>query len=104
KKAVRPSLKALVMATGSGALIGTFMILIDLTPDDSGLVPLIANRSVNAAIMVSVIAVLAVIAARRVERVELVETSVKRVELVETSRARRGFTAALKLAIFCGVL
>ena len=99
KKAVRPSLKALVMATGSGALIGTFMILIDLTPDDSGLVPLIANRSVNAAIMVSAIAVLAPIAARRV----------KRVEFAETSRARRGFATtsfrtALKLAILCGVL
>jgi drug/metabolite transporter (DMT)-like permease len=38
--------------------------------------------------------VLALFAARRV----------KRVELVETSRARRGFAAGLKLAIFCGVL
>ena len=57
KGAVRPSLKALSMAVGSGAMIGTFLILIDLTPDDSGLVPLIANRAVNAAIMLLVIGV-----------------------------------------------
>lgn len=94
-KAVRPSLKALVMATGSGALIGTFMILIDLTPDDSGLVPLIANRSVNAALMVVTIAVLALVAARRRSRSPLVE-------LVETPSAH--WISGLKLAIFCGVL
>ena len=91
KKAVRPSLKALIMATGSGALIGTFMILIDLTPDDSGLVPLIANRSVNAALMVTTVAVLALVAARRRSRVEPVGTSVN-------------LWTAVKLAIFCGVL
>jgi len=91
KKAVRPSLKALIMATGSGALIGTFMILIDLTPDDSGLVPLIANRSVNAALMVTTAAVLALVAARRRSRVEPVGTSVN-------------LWTAVKLAIFCGVL
>jgi hypothetical protein len=63
---VRPSLKALSMAVGSGTMIGTFLILIDLTPDDSGLVPLIANRAVNAAIMLLVIGVVAVLARRRV--------------------------------------
>jgi drug/metabolite transporter (DMT)-like permease len=65
RNAVRPSAKALAMATGSGVLIGAFMILIDLTPDDSGLVPLIANRSINAVIMIATIAVLALVAARR---------------------------------------
>jgi drug/metabolite transporter (DMT)-like permease len=103
KKAVRPSLKALLMATGSGALIGTFMILIDLTPDDSGLVPLIANRSVNATIMVATIAVLALVAARRSRglsssRSERIETS------LPSSTIPTPFRTALKLAIFCGVL
>lgn len=65
KGAVRPSLRGLVMATGSGALIGAFYILIDQTPDDSGLVPLVANRVVNATLMITVIVVLAVIAGRR---------------------------------------
>jgi drug/metabolite transporter (DMT)-like permease len=65
KGAVRPSLKALSMAVGSGTMIGTFLILIDLTPDDSGLVPLIANRAVNAVIMLLAIGVVAVLARRR---------------------------------------
>ena len=65
KGAVRPSLRGLLMATGSGALIGAFYILIDQTPDDSGLVPLVANRVGNATLMITVIVVLAVIAGRR---------------------------------------
>ena len=65
KGAVRPSLRGLLMATGSGMLIGTFYILIDQTPDDSGLVPLVANRVVNASLMITVIVVLAIVAGRR---------------------------------------
>jgi drug/metabolite transporter (DMT)-like permease len=127
RNAVRPSAKALAMATGSGALIGTFMILIDLTPDDSGLVPLIANRAVNATIMVTTIAVLALITVRRsrLSLVEPVETP-PLVELVETSSEQRHlhaspraldpstmvaethsphpWLAGLKLAIICGIL
>ncbi|QNE48077.1 DMT family transporter [Glaciihabitans sp. INWT7] len=63
--AVRPSLKALAMAVGSGALIGVFLILIDLTPDDSGLVPLVVSRAVNATVMFSAIAVGALWVRRR---------------------------------------
>lgn len=40
KNAVRPSLRGVVMAIGSGIAIGVFLILIDATPDESGLVPL----------------------------------------------------------------
>lgn len=65
KGAVRPSAKAMSMAVGSGIMIGVFLILIDLTPDDSGLVPLIMNRGVNAAIMGTAIVVLAVVARGR---------------------------------------
>ncbi|OYX54985.1 MAG: hypothetical protein B7Y93_05340 [Micrococcales bacterium 32-70-13] len=65
KEAVRPTLPGLLMATVSGVLIGAFYILVDQTPDDSGLVPLVANRTVNAAIMITLIVVLAVIAGRR---------------------------------------
>ena len=65
KGAVRPSLKALLMAIGSGTMIGAFLILIDLTPDDSGLVPLIANRAVNGVIMFAVVGILALVALRR---------------------------------------
>jgi drug/metabolite transporter (DMT)-like permease len=58
KGAVRPSARALAMAVVSGALIGGFLIIVDLTPDDSGLVPLIANRAVSSVIMFAVVGVL----------------------------------------------
>jgi len=70
RKAVRPSAKALAMAVGAGALIGVFLIVIDLTPSDSGVVPLIANRTVNATVMFSTIGVLALLASRRRRRAD----------------------------------
>lgn len=65
QRAVRPTLRGLLMATASGMLIGAFYIIIDQTPDDSGLIPLVANRTVNATIMITLIVVLAVVAGRR---------------------------------------
>jgi drug/metabolite transporter (DMT)-like permease len=65
KGAVRPTTLGVLMAIGSGIMIGAFLILIDLTPDDSGLVPLVLNRAVNAAIMFSIVGVLALVAAHR---------------------------------------
>ncbi|TFC46637.1 EamA/RhaT family transporter [Cryobacterium sp. TMT1-21] len=63
--AVRPSLIGVLMALGSGAMIGAFMIMIDLTPEDSGLVPLVLNRAVNGSIMFAVVGLLALVALRR---------------------------------------
>jgi drug/metabolite transporter (DMT)-like permease len=65
KGAVRPSLKALAMAIGSGFMIGAFIVIIDMTPADSGIVPLIANRAVNGTIMFATIAVLTLFARRK---------------------------------------
>ncbi|HEV7957194.1 MAG: hypothetical protein JWL94_125 [Microbacteriaceae bacterium] len=65
RAALRPTPRALLMAVGAGVLIGVFLIIIDLTPDDSGLVPLIANRTTSASILFVTIAVLAAVAARR---------------------------------------
>lgn len=59
KGAVRPSLRGILMAVGSGAMIGAFLIIIDQTPDSSGLVPLVMNRGVNGAIMLAVVGLLA---------------------------------------------
>jgi drug/metabolite transporter (DMT)-like permease len=59
KGAVRPSLKGVLMAIGSGAAIGVFLVLLDLTPDDSGLAPLVVNRAVNGTIMFAIVGVLA---------------------------------------------
>jgi len=61
KNAVRPSLRGLLMAVASGALIGAFLIIIDLTPDDSGLVPLVLNRATSAALMFAAVGVLALL-------------------------------------------
>jgi drug/metabolite transporter (DMT)-like permease len=44
KGAVRPSLRGVLYAVGSGALIGTLLILLNEAPDDSGLLPLVFNR------------------------------------------------------------
>ncbi len=52
--AVRPSIKGVLMAIGAGAGIGAFLIIIDKAPDDSGLIPLVFNRAVSAAIMFTV--------------------------------------------------
>ncbi|NYF09470.1 drug/metabolite transporter (DMT)-like permease [Leifsonia sp. AK011] len=65
RNAVKPSLTGVLMAVGSGTAIGIFLIIIDETPDDSGIVPLVANRATNSAIMFTLVGVLALIASRR---------------------------------------
>lgn len=70
QRAVRPSLRGIVMAVGSGAAIGGFMITIDQTSDESGLVPLMVNRGVNATITFGAVAVIAALAAARRRRPE----------------------------------
>lgn len=98
KDAVRPSLRALTMATGSGILIGVFMILIDLTPDDSGLVPLVANRAVNATLMFGTVLVLVLLSRRSARR--LGPATGAPIATV----AGAGWLPGLRLAIFCGIL
>lgn len=107
QRAVRPSLKALLMATGSGAAIGLFLILIDLTPDDSGLVPLVANRATNATLMFAVIGVLAVWSARRPVRVAgvvLPGGQAASMDADSVGLLSRGWRAGLRFAIVCGVI
>ena len=122
QRAVRPTMPGLLMATGSGILIGAFYILIDQTPDDSGLIPLVANRTVNATIMITLIVVLAVVAGRRHVRAQDAPLAViagthaaphalegaapARVSLLRASAAalRGGWRGGLMLAIGCGVL
>jgi drug/metabolite transporter (DMT)-like permease len=65
----RPTVKGLVMAVGSGVMIGFFMILMDLTPKDSGLIPLLFNRGVLAIIMFTTIAIIAIVTPRASEHI-----------------------------------
>jgi drug/metabolite transporter (DMT)-like permease len=112
--AVRPSLKALLMAIGSGAMIGAFLILIDLTPDDSGLVPLIANRAVNGVIMFAAVGVIALVAIRRSRSASPSDPS-RRSSSASRSETRietpapigmlsRGWRAGFWLAVVCGMI
>ena len=106
KGAVRPSTVGVLMALGSGAMIGAFMIMIDLTPDDSGLVPLVLNRAVNGTIMFVLVGVLALAGLRR-----------RRMPAARPSRAagapaspgapparRPTLLVGLRLAAACGVV
>jgi drug/metabolite transporter (DMT)-like permease len=67
KNAVRPSARALLMAVAAGTMIGVFLILLDQTPSDSGVVPLLANRAVNGAVMWALVVVLVLRSRRRAE-------------------------------------
>jgi len=64
--AVRPRPIGLLMAAGSGTLIGLSIILINATPDDSGLIPLVANRVASSTMLA--LALISVISYRRVQK------------------------------------
>jgi len=63
KNAVRPRPIGLVMAVASGTFIGLTIVLIDAAPDDSGLIPLLANRIISTFSLA--FAIVIVIGARR---------------------------------------
>jgi drug/metabolite transporter (DMT)-like permease len=87
---VRPTAKGVLMAIGSGIAIGTFLVIIDRTPDDSGIVPLVVNRATSAAIMFTVVLAAWLIARwRQAGHVDL---------------KRGSWLAGLRFAIACGVI
>lgn len=112
--ALRPSVKALLMAIGAGTMIGAFLILIDLTPDDSGLVPLIANRAVNGTIMFAVVGALVLVGSRRSRsniaapapsRSSSAAQSEPRIETPATvGMLTPGWRAGFWLAVLCGMI
>jgi len=102
KGAVRPSLRGVLMAIGSGVSIGVFLVIIDQTPDDSGLVPLVVNRAVTAAIMFSAVGLLAAVAFFR--RSTSVAEPGTVAEPVEAPRPAGTWLPGLRLAIACGIV
>ncbi|HMH57650.1 MAG TPA: DMT family transporter [Galbitalea sp.] len=86
-RAVRPTFRGLAMAVASGIFIGLFLVLIDLTPKNSGIVPLIANRGVNAVIMITTVGILGLVARRR-----------------GTAATTGGWRPGIRLAIACGIV
>ncbi|MET0780273.1 MAG: EamA family transporter [Microbacterium sp.] len=59
-RVVRPTTRGLLMAIGAGAAIGAFLIAIDQTGSESGLVPLVMTRVTNMAITSVIIGILVV--------------------------------------------
>jgi drug/metabolite transporter (DMT)-like permease len=86
-RAVRPTFRGLAMAVASGVFIGLFLILIDLTPSNSGIVPLIANRGVNSIIMITTVGILGLVARRRA-----------------AAATSGGWRPGIRLAIACGIV
>lgn len=66
KDVERPRPLGLVLAVGAGAMIGLFVAIIDRTPADSGVIPLLVNRAVSGVIMLGALGLgLLVASARR---------------------------------------
>lgn len=112
KGAARPRPLGLVLATGAGAMIGTFLVIIDLTPDDSGLVPLLLNRATSTVIMLTALGVLLLVAAarRRTGREQGPDAALERSAAGPASRAASPPTArpwterVVLLALACGLI
>jgi drug/metabolite transporter (DMT)-like permease len=93
KGAVRPRLRGILMAIGSGFMIGVFLILIDAAPDDSGLAPLIMNRAVNGAIIFATIGLIALWRRSRTPR-----------DAAPAPAPNGSWLIGLRFAIACGVV
>jgi drug/metabolite transporter (DMT)-like permease len=100
KGAARPRLLGLAMAVGAGAMIGLFLVIIDRTPDDSGLVPLLLNRATSAVIVVTAVLVLVVVTRLRGPRSMDAAPAVGHGPAALPAWAER----AVLLAIACGVV
>ena len=119
EKVVRPSVRGLVMAVGAGIAIGAFLIVIDQTSDESGLVPLVMSRGTTFLITVVIVGVLALLATRRGNALSSVfdatgsalgATPTGHADLEHTSLppadeiARSPRSRAVWIAVACGVL
>lgn len=65
EKVVRPSARGLLMALGAGLAIGGFLIVIDQTSSESGLVPLVMSRGTTFIVTTIIVGALVVAALRR---------------------------------------
>jgi drug/metabolite transporter (DMT)-like permease len=64
-KVVRPRMRGILMAVGSGVAIGAFIIIMSQTHASSGVVPLVVNRAVNGLITSCIVLGSVVITTRR---------------------------------------
>ena len=107
--AVRPSLRGILMAIGSGIAIGAFFITIDQTTPESGAVPLLINRGVNATIMFGALGALALVGAARTRRRGTAATTTERMPQPKSVGAaiaptRSSTSTGVRRAIACGAV
>ncbi|MET0735713.1 MAG: DMT family transporter [Microbacterium sp.] len=95
EKVVRPSPRGLVMAVGAGLAIGGFLIVMDQTGAESGLVPLVMSRGTTAVVTTGIVVVMILVARRRGRGAASV---------LDTGTADFSRTRAWWLAIACGVV
>lgn len=107
KGAVRPRLRGILMSIGSGLMIGVFMVTIDATPAESGLIPLLLNRAVNGTLMFAAIGVLWWWRNRRhrgIRPIAIPEPFTSTLPgHTDPSRARI-WTRGIRLAVACGLI
>ncbi|MFB6612155.1 EamA family transporter [Agromyces sp. NPDC056379] len=110
KGAVRPSLRGLVMAVGSGIAIGGFYITIDQTSDESGIVPLLLNRAVTGVIMFTAVGMVALVALARRRTAPATTAPSERMPqrtslgAATAPRPRSATATGIRLAIACGMV
>ncbi|GAA1966055.1 EamA family transporter [Microbacterium deminutum] len=119
EKVVRPSIRGVAMAVGAGVAIGAFLIVMDQTTDESGVVPLVMSRSTSVVVTLVVVAVLMIAAVRRGRRAaSVLDAAGSGLGVTPTGHADLEHTAlpddaawtqstrlnALWLAITCGVV
>ncbi|MEI5585618.1 MULTISPECIES: EamA family transporter [unclassified Agromyces] len=114
--AVRPSAKGVLLAVGSGLAIGAYYIVISHTADESGVVPLVANRVVAASVLFLAVGVLALSARPRAARMPAAVATAGPGQATDAAgpdgrvphggrAGRRALpSTALGLALACGVL
>lgn len=106
--AVRPSLRGILMAIGSGIAIGAFFITIDQTTPESGAVPLLINRGVNATIMFGALGALALVRASRTRLGAAATTTERMPQPTSVGAAvaptRSATSTGVRLAIACGAV
>lgn len=101
----RPSVTGLVTATGAGIMFGAFLILIDLTPSDSGLIPLVFARAAMASLMALVILGMVVMRApRRITPSAHAEAIPSSMRFLASPAGAPSWKVGLRLAVACGVV
>lgn len=100
----RPTVRGLVMAVASGTMIGIFLILLNMTPEESGIIPLIFNRAGNGIVMCAFIVVAILVArAKRAPKLASTELVGSRHKALVIALAAGAFDGVANIALLAGM-